>query len=210
MDEYYKYKYIKYKQKYLSIKNQTGGADVAVGIKRLITCPLNEDNILDEDGNIIKRGKNYIKNIISELLNFSEIKNNKKFKELIIDKYNNDESITILELKHALKNINEYNSHFKFVNNFFNSIDNNDVGNINQQTQQIIDYIISMLDCACNVNGIIDLTSQGTVHVKNTMLKAYNFIMRKKHKENFASKLVDDKCIQSLKINKSNIFDLEL
>jgi hypothetical protein len=42
------------------------------------------------------------------------------------------------------------------------------------------------------------------------MLKAYNFIMRKKHKENFASKLVDDKCIQSLKINKSNIFDLEL
>ena len=89
----YDHKYLKYKIKYLNLIEKHKGGNLlfatalkaaALTSKRFTQCPIDDKSIYNEEtGEIIKDGKDEIRNKIRKMLNSPEIKNDLKFQQII-------------------------------------------------------------------------------------------------------------------------------
>jgi len=147
----YKNKYLKYKEKYIELKNQTGGFNInymfgaiilsviIIIFKRLNQCPTQEKGYRDPKTGVLRwRGKEDIINDIKEWFNTPKIKNNEEFKKLL-----EKEKITIGDIKAVLKKIKH-----KDISHIIKSLFKN-YGDSTTKTQKNIDNIISNIDCVC-------------------------------------------------------------
>ena len=185
----YSIKYVKYKQKYIKLKNtqkQDGGeimtaafmtaAASAVAAKRYLQCP-NDDISTRESrtGLLTKVGKDDIRKKIRNALNYPEIKQDIKFKPILnkLSTINLDprdinsnkfipSNISLVELKNTLQGMSiDTSSMSKAATDVARAaLTMTGFTNAKSKKQMNIDEIISFLDCGCNERGV---TASGIV-----------------------------------------------
>jgi hypothetical protein len=221
-DLLYKQKYLKYKSKYIELKNlQKGGGLAALAIlgigalsaKRLLQCPFNEKSERNKDtGLISKIGKEDIRKRIRKNLNYPKIKNDPKFQEKIINKLKElnitqkdleDENvyipsnITLVDLKNTLQDVAFDTSTWKKTGETVSRLGLTMSGLTNAKTkkQMYVDEVVSYLDCACNERGVTmtGLVAQSAQNVRNI------FASKEKREELDKSRgKVDVRCLLGL------------